>query len=98
VICPGCGGVLGRDCFNAQDCQAIAQDMARQQPYLSIAANQRDKREDESSRVAKLREALVLIAEHAALDYVNRKIAEAERYEIIACAALEADDYAAIQP
>jgi hypothetical protein len=26
-ICPGCGGVLGRDCFNAEDCLWISEDM-----------------------------------------------------------------------
>lgn len=26
--CAGCGGVLGRDCWNEQDCVWISQDMA----------------------------------------------------------------------
>lgn len=30
--CPGCGGIVGRDCFNPQECQWIAQQMA-QDPY-----------------------------------------------------------------
>lgn len=28
-ICNGCGGVVGRDCFNPQECEWISQDMAR---------------------------------------------------------------------
>src|SRR5690242_11500028 len=28
--CAGCGGVLGRDCWNEQDCVWITQDMLRQ--------------------------------------------------------------------
>jgi len=43
------------------------------------------------------REALELIAQHAALDFVERGVAEAERYEIIACDALELADVAASQ-
>lgn len=26
--CAGCGGVIGRDCFNPQECEAITRDMA----------------------------------------------------------------------
>jgi len=29
MICNGCGGLLGRDCYNAQECEQIAADMAR---------------------------------------------------------------------
>ena len=29
-ICQGCGGVLGRDCFNEQDCICISQSMQQQ--------------------------------------------------------------------
>lgn len=25
--CPGCGGVLGRDCWNPQECEWISRDM-----------------------------------------------------------------------
>ena len=28
MICPGCNGVMGRDCFNTEECQAIARDKA----------------------------------------------------------------------
>jgi hypothetical protein len=28
MICNGCGGVLGRDCYNQQECEAISHDMA----------------------------------------------------------------------
>lgn len=28
--CPGCGGVIGRDCFNTQECVAITRQMAEQ--------------------------------------------------------------------
>lgn len=27
TFCPGCGGVLGRDCFNAEECQEICRQM-----------------------------------------------------------------------
>ena len=38
--CAGCGGVLGLDCWNEQDCVWITQDMMRQ------ADRQRDPREN----------------------------------------------------
>jgi hypothetical protein len=28
MICPGCGGVVGRDCWNPQECEWISRDMA----------------------------------------------------------------------
>lgn len=30
TTCPSCGGLLGRDCFNPQECAEITSDMARQ--------------------------------------------------------------------
>lgn len=33
AICPGCGGVLGRDCWNAEDCLMIAQQMEQDAYY-----------------------------------------------------------------
>ena len=29
AICSGCGGVVGRDCFNPQECEWIARDQER---------------------------------------------------------------------
>lgn len=29
MICPGCGGIVGRDCWNPQECEAITRDMAQ---------------------------------------------------------------------
>jgi uncharacterized protein YceH (UPF0502 family) len=29
AICNGCGGVVGRDCFNPQECEWIARDQER---------------------------------------------------------------------
>ena len=29
-ICHGCGGVVGRDCYNPAECEMIARDMQRQ--------------------------------------------------------------------
>lgn len=29
AICNGCGGVIGRDCFNPQECEWITQDQER---------------------------------------------------------------------
>jgi hypothetical protein len=29
MICKGCGGILGRDCFNASECEWIAQQESR---------------------------------------------------------------------
>jgi hypothetical protein len=31
--CPGCGGVVGRDCFNPQECMWITQQQANQAEY-----------------------------------------------------------------
>jgi hypothetical protein len=27
VICPGCGGIVGRDCWNPEECEWISRDM-----------------------------------------------------------------------
>jgi len=32
VICPSCGGIVGRDCFDVEECAAITQQMAREAP------------------------------------------------------------------
>lgn len=29
ATCNGCGGLVGRDCFNPQECEWISQDMER---------------------------------------------------------------------
>ena len=29
--CPGCGGVVGQDCWNPQECEWISRDMAARQ-------------------------------------------------------------------
>lgn len=33
MICNGCGGLVGRDCFNPQECEWISADMARRAMY-----------------------------------------------------------------
>jgi hypothetical protein len=33
VICPGCGGVVGRDCWNPSDCEWIMRDMEYRMRY-----------------------------------------------------------------
>lgn len=33
MLCHGCGGVLGRDCFNPQECEQITRDMAIQHQH-----------------------------------------------------------------
>lgn len=46
--CPGCGGILGRDCFNTEECQEIAADIAaRQQQEDWRFRNGADLREEE---------------------------------------------------
>lgn len=37
--CPGCGGRVGLDCFNPQECEAISRDMAQraQEAYYAEA-------------------------------------------------------------
>lgn len=32
-ICNGCGGVVGRDCFNPQECEWISRDMQQRSQY-----------------------------------------------------------------
>lgn len=32
MICKSCGGVIGRDCFNQEECAAITRDMAMRMP------------------------------------------------------------------
>lgn len=38
--CPGCGGTVGRDCFNPADCAWIAQDMRARAEAAAFAATQ----------------------------------------------------------
>lgn len=35
TVCHGCGGVVGRDCFNPQECEQITRSMADQFPQAS---------------------------------------------------------------
>lgn len=45
IICKGCGGVLGRDCWNAAECEAISRDMEMQayaDPYRQEIEELRD--------------------------------------------------------
>ena len=35
AICNGCGGIIGRDCFNPQECEWITQQQANQSYQLS---------------------------------------------------------------
>lgn len=37
-ICPSCNGVLGRDCWNPEECAAIAADAAQQQDDHALVA------------------------------------------------------------
>jgi len=34
-MCHGCGGVIGRDCFNPQECEQITRSMANQYSQAS---------------------------------------------------------------
>jgi len=34
-VCHGCGGMVGRDCFNPQECEEITRSMADQFPQAS---------------------------------------------------------------
>lgn len=45
--CQSCGGVLGRDCFNPQECAEITADMARRtdEPYRDFDAFSKANRE-----------------------------------------------------
>lgn len=40
ALCPSCGGVVGRDCFNTQECAWITAQMERQGDDKSVAALQ----------------------------------------------------------
>lgn len=42
MICHGCGGVVGNDCFNPQECEQIARDMANDSQILSYEIQVRD--------------------------------------------------------
>ena len=37
TICNGCGGVVGRDCFNQSECEWIARDMEQRATAEAIA-------------------------------------------------------------
>jgi len=41
-ICNGCGGVVGRDCFNPSECEWIAQDMERREAMRQAESVARD--------------------------------------------------------
>lgn len=40
--CPACGGVVGRDCFNPEECMAITRDMADRYQQQHDAAGRLD--------------------------------------------------------
>jgi len=40
MTCNSCGGVIGRDCFNPQECAAIAHDQQMQAQYASQTNDQ----------------------------------------------------------
>jgi hypothetical protein len=42
ATCNGCGGVVGRDCFNPSECEWIAQDMERQEVMRQAESVSRD--------------------------------------------------------
>ena len=42
MICHGCGGIVGRDCFNPQECEQITRDMANDSQNLSYEIQVRD--------------------------------------------------------
>ncbi len=51
-ICPSCGGVIGRDCFNVQECAWITQDMAMRadhQAYFSADAHDEHPPEEQNA-------------------------------------------------
>lgn len=35
MSCPGCGGIVGQDCWNPQECEWISRDMASRQAAQS---------------------------------------------------------------
>jgi len=41
--CPSCGGVVGRDCFNPEECAWISQQMAAQQALENARYAQAEK-------------------------------------------------------
>lgn len=68
-ICPGCGGVLGRDCFNTHECQQIAASMNNEASYENDSLRwQLSQAEEENKR---LRSALET--------YVSWNIEESQR-------------------
>jgi len=42
ATCNGCGGVVGRDCYNPSECEWIAQDMERQEAMRQAESVARD--------------------------------------------------------
>lgn len=42
MICNGCGGIVGRDCFNPQECEQISRDIANDSQLLSYEIQVRD--------------------------------------------------------
>lgn len=42
ATCNGCGGVVGRDCFNPSECEWIAQDMERREAMQQAESVARD--------------------------------------------------------
>lgn len=38
--CPGCGGIVGRDCFNPIECASISESIEQQHRAMAYNANQ----------------------------------------------------------
>ncbi len=78
MICPGCGGRVGYDCFNPTECQWIAQDQQRQQG---------DPREveamaDEITRLRADRDTLLAAIEAAHARWVEHGLGDVSGYVV----------------
>ena len=75
-ICRGCGMVLGRDCFNEQDCMWISQSM--QQMYEQEQCSQAEDQDVNAlhDRIKHLEQELANVSEQLAS--ANEQLAEAE--------------------
>jgi dihydrodipicolinate synthase/N-acetylneuraminate lyase len=40
TMCHGCGGVVGRDCFNPEECEQITRAMAEQSQHAAMERDQ----------------------------------------------------------
>jgi len=53
AICNGCGGVVGRDCFNPPECEWISEDMRRRE-WESAARSEATLMREETARVLRV--------------------------------------------